>query len=210
MNIEYRTSNIERRTSRKLAKYVFITVAVAIIFPAMRLCAQSTNNNNSLPSFGNFEIIINRNIFDPNRRGFHPYQPRNFSRSPDSFALVGTMSYSKGKFAFFDSSRPEYKKVLEPGATIAGYKVKDVTPKKVILEVNTNEVAMDVGTRMVNEGPGKWKLSTDMDMPSTSNSDQSTQPADLTLPAGASPAMSDALKRLMQNREQEKQQLESK
>lgn len=121
------------------------------------------------------------------------------------------MSYSKGKFAFFDSSRPEYKKVLEPGATIAGYTVKDVTPKKVVLEVNTNEIAMAVGTRMVNEGPGKWKLSTEMDMPSSSNSDQSSEPAaDLTLPAGASPAMSDVLKKLMQQRQQENQQLESK
>jgi hypothetical protein len=57
---------------------------------------------------------------------------------------------------------------------------------------------------MLNEGSRGWKLSTEAYTPSSSTSDQNTDPAaDLTPPAGTSPAMSDVLKRLMEQRQQE-------
>lgn len=181
-------------------QWMFSILVGGILFCAGVARAQSTNDD-SAPGYDSFGIISTRNIFDPNRRGIRPWIPPSRTRTPDSFALVGTMSYSKGKFAFFDSPKAEYKKVLEPGATIAGYTVKDITPKSVILTANTNEVAMNVGNEMLNEGPGRWKLSTDRYTPSTS--DQNTQPgADVTPPAGASPAMSDVLKRLAEQRQQ--------
>ena len=186
---------LSKRTQGLIAVF-----AVAFCCCAPRLHAQPTNND-ATTSYDSFSLIWQRNIFDPNRRRM----PGPISRpghKVDAFALVGTMSYSKGKFAFFDGTSPDYKKVLEPGAAIAGYTVKDITPKNVMLAANGKELEMNVGSQMRNEGQNNWKLSTQTDLPSTS--DQKTDaPPDLTLPAGANPAMSDVLKRLMENRQNE-------
>ena len=70
----------------------------------------------------------------------------------DAFALVGTMSYQKGTFAFFDGTSPEYRKVLERDGAIAGYKVAEITPNAVKLEAANKRVEMKVGTQMRHEG----------------------------------------------------------
>src|SRR5439155_22205961 len=58
-----------------------------------------------------FRLIWERNIFAPNRSPFNrvtrsaPPAPRERGRRrSDSFALIGTMSYEKGRFAFFEGS----------------------------------------------------------------------------------------------------------
>ena len=38
---------------------------------------------------------------------------RSAARIVDSFSFVGTMSYAKGTFAFFDGTSPDFRKVLE-------------------------------------------------------------------------------------------------
>ena len=168
---------------------------------ASSLRAQPTNSD-STTSYDSFSLIWRRNIFDPNRHGMSSYHRSSGpSRRVDAFALVGTMSYSKGKFAFFDGTSPDYKKVLEPGATIAGYTVKDITPKNVTLAANGKELEMSVGSQMRNEGQNDWKLSAHSDLPAATDSNTDVR-AVLTPPAGASPAMSDILKRLMEQRQQ--------
>src|SRR5690348_9065903 len=64
-----------------------------------RSTAAGTNSNSSPLDFSAFRLVVDRNIFDPNRaprRG--PTAP---VRTVDAFTLVGTMSYEKGIFAFF-------------------------------------------------------------------------------------------------------------
>jgi hypothetical protein len=121
-------------------------LAGAISFCATVATVQSSNAN-SPPSFDSFGVISTSNIFDPNRRRI-PLTPPTNSHTDDTFALVGTMSYSKGKFAFFDGTKPDYKKVLETGATIAGYTVTDITSKDITLAAKRTNFAIVVGTQM--------------------------------------------------------------
>src|SRR5687768_3360995 len=81
--------------------------------------APSTNSTNVAgTSLESFRIISERNIFNQNRS---PRSARTDAtttrRSPvvQSLSLVGTMSYAKGDFAFFDGTRPEYKKPVKIG-----------------------------------------------------------------------------------------------
>jgi hypothetical protein len=190
---------LNRRTHGLVA-----VLAIAVCCCAPELRAQSTNSD-ATASYDSFSLIWQRNIFDPNRRRYNR-PPTSPGHKVDAFALVGTMSYSKGKFAFFDGTSPDYKKVLEPGATIAGYTVKDITPKTVMLALNGKDLELSVGSQMRNEGQNNWKLSTQRDLPSTSN--QSTDaPAALSVPAGANAAMSEILKRLAEQKQQEEQGL---
>jgi hypothetical protein len=183
-----------------------IALAAVAWFCTPHASAQQTNSDNSMPSIDSFRIISQRNIFDPNRspriRPNVSRQNTRQGRTVDAFSLVGTMSYEKGKFAFFDGTGPQYKKVLQPGGNIAGYTVKDVTAKNVTLAANGKEFEMKVGTQLRNEGENSWQVSTQKDLPT--NADHNGESAALEAPpAGSSPQMNDVLKRLMQQREQE-------
>jgi len=191
-----------RRSGRALRMWAFM--ALALFSSVLGLSAQSTNNA-STPTYESFDIIARRNIFDPNRRGIERPHIRTESHTPDILSLVGTMSYPKGKFAFFDGTKTDYKKVLEPGATIAGYTIKDITPKDVTLAANGKELTLKVGTQMRKEqGQSDWKPSTQTDMPSTSdtNAGSSGSASDQSVPTGANPAANDIIKRLMEQRQQ--------
>jgi hypothetical protein len=215
MNIEQPTSNPDfigkdRTRRRVLVPCLLGALAMGILLCASNAGAQPTNSSSSSPDSNSFKIITQRNIFDPNRSGIGRIRPlRDNNRRPsvvDAFALVGTMSYEKGKFAFFDGESSQYKKVLEPGAIIAGYTVKDIAPKAVTLAANGKEFQMQVGTQLKNAGANGWRLST-RDVPAdSSNSDQGDQTVEAqpTAPPAASSAQaSEILKRLMEKRQQE-------
>ena len=52
--------------------------------------------------------------------------------------LVGTMTYEKGTFAFFDGSSSEYRKALKRAGIIAGYKLTSIAANSVELASGTN------------------------------------------------------------------------
>jgi hypothetical protein len=171
------------------------------------LRAQETN---SAPGGGlaGFRIISERNIFNPNRSTART--ARSTSRGGterkvkvDSFALLGTMSYEKGEFAFFDGSSPEYRKALKPADSIAGYKIADIGANHVRLEANGQAVELRVGMQMKREGEAEWTVS---EGPVVSGA--SSQGAAKTDPESKAPESGDAeseiLKRLMQKRQEEK------
>lgn len=201
MNVVFQTPDRRRLISRFKPSLCAI-LALAVLSAVLNASAQSTNSDSG-PSFESFNIISQRNIFDPNRRGIRPPRPYVESHNPDVLALVGTMSYPKGKFAFFDGTKSDYKKVLEPGATIAGYTIKDITPKEVTLAANGKDLTLKVGSQMRKEG-NDWKPSDQTDMPSTSdtNTGSSGSASDQSMPSGANPAANDIIKRLMEQRQQ--------
>jgi len=128
--------------------------------------AQSTNppaaSVSSRSDYSSFKLIAERNIFNTRRspRYVAPSQnststrPRNRS---ESFALVGTMRYDKGPFAFFDGNRSDYRKVLKPDDTIGGFKVAEILPSAVKLTSSTNEIELPVGMQLRREDEnGEW------------------------------------------------------
>ena len=114
-----------------------------------------TNNGPASLDYSAFRMVAEKNIFDPNRRPQRTYTPQQ--RMGDSFTLVGTMSYEKGIFAFFDGTRSDYRKAVRPQEAIAGYKVIEVTPDSVKLSHGTNTVQLSVGTQMSQRQDGSWQ-----------------------------------------------------
>ncbi|MGE3311356.1 MAG: hypothetical protein AB7O66_15420 [Limisphaerales bacterium] len=111
--------------------------------------------------FSSFRLIPDRNIFNVNRSARSSRPPReSSSRSPqvDSFALVGAMSYSKGDFAFFDGSDSEFRKVLKPGDSIAGFQIKGVGLNSVSLDANGKPTELAIGSHFRREEGGEWQL----------------------------------------------------
>src|SRR6476646_3336314 len=107
-----------------MKKYLSVTLVLAYAAVGQ---AQPTNAPSRL-DYPSFQIIRDRNIFDMNRSPRSSYTPRpvvrteperRYSRS-ESIALLGTMSYEKGRFAFFEGSSAQYRQVLSSSNTIAG------------------------------------------------------------------------------------------
>jgi hypothetical protein len=78
--------------------------------------------------YSSFKIIADRNIFNLNRsaRSARGGGGARKQTKVETISLVGTLFSEKGRLAFFDSSSSQYKKVLKPADTIAGFKIKDI------------------------------------------------------------------------------------
>ncbi|MBC8097391.1 MAG: hypothetical protein H7Y43_16420 [Akkermansiaceae bacterium] len=118
-----------------------------------------TTNRASTRDFSSFQLINDRNIFDPNRRP-RVQQTRNPTpRAPqivDRFSLVGTMSYSSQHLAFFEGTSSEYRKSVAAGNKIAGYTVSEIRHDAVKLTLGTNELELKVGMQMRRSEDGSW------------------------------------------------------
>jgi hypothetical protein len=182
--------------------------------------AQSNNGVPGPTDYARFsQFITARNIFDPNRYAIASGQrTRIQQRTPryaPSFTLVGTMSYGKGMFAFFDGNQPELRKVLyqSESNSIAGFTVAEITSTNVTLQAADKKqtVPMRIGQTMRQEG-ASWQPADSGQFVSGTSAGESAAPAaaDSSSPdAGATSAPSsalqgnDILKKLMQQREQE-------
>lgn len=137
-----------------------VVAAAFITFSAFSGSAATTNTVPQL-DYSTFRLISERNIFNPKRIARANNTRSQQNRTPTrnvSFTLVGTMSYEKGTYAFMDGTSSDYRKVLKPNDTIAGYKVVDIAPSCVKLEEGTNLVSMPVGMQLRQDSEGQWHL----------------------------------------------------
>jgi len=172
--------------------------------------AQETNTASRF-DYPAFHIIAERNIFNQNRSrgsGGNGYRNRQDRRvRTDAFALRGTMSYEKGRFAFFDGTSLDYRKAAQTDDTIAGFKVAEVGRDSVKLESNGKQIELQIGMQMKKPEQGNWELASGADVIDF-NASASTGETNTTTntEAGSSTSSggeSDILKRLLQKREQE-------
>ncbi len=168
-------------------------------------------------------FITDRNIFDPNRvpHSTRTVQARTRTRTRTRssgapfVALVGTMSYEKGRFAFFNANDSEMKKILGVGDEVAGYQVKEVAATEVTLVgADKKEFQMKIGDQLHQDGKA-WKLSDDSsgnapagEPVAASTESESSSTGSAETPAAA-PSVNlqgnDILKRLMEKRAKENQ-----
>jgi len=173
----------------------------------------------TLLTLESFQMISDKNIFNQSRvprvAGRPPPPTNEVRRVPkvDAFALVGTMSYEKGDFAFFDSSNSDYRKTLKAGDKIAGHQVKSILPSHVALEWEGNALDLKVGQQLRREDDGPWQVSNRTEAYAGSGSSGSGSSSGSSSDSGASSATSsstsasraETLKRLLEQRAKQKQ-----
>jgi len=191
--------------SRRLRTAAGLAVLGAFLANGRPAAAQTTNAP-AVANFSSFQIVVDRNIFNPNRyartsRG----HSRSTSPSAPWFSLVGTLSSRQGMLAFFNGNDADYREVLSPDGVIAGYKVAEITLHGVKLISTNKPVVMNVGAQMRQEGKGEWQLAESGDLPATTGSEApAADETSVTNPAsGSAGEPNDILKKLMQQREQE-------
>lgn len=192
-------------------------LATFFVFPfsffllALLAPAQSTNDSSTTTDFSSFQVIVDKNIFNPDRYG-RTYRPRYERHSVPTFSLAGTMSYRKGMFAFFDGTGEDYRKALQQGGKIAGYSVNKIDFDGVQLQSSGKTIEMKVGAAMRLEG-GAWELSAPGDWGDLATTDSGTgssatqETSETSTNPPSTGAESDVLKRLMEKRKQQEQDL---
>jgi hypothetical protein len=164
------------------------------------------------PDFAAFQIITQRNIFDPNRAPRRA-QTNTTARKPaavDAFSLVGIMSYEKGTFAFFDGTSSDYRKALKEEDSIANFKIQEIDSNTVKLASTDHQLELRVGMQLRREDRGEWRVAEPSGNTASYTSSNSTSgskaapAADSAAAGGSGDGNADeVLKRLMQRREQE-------
>src|SRR5687768_4550742 len=89
---------------------IAVATFVALSGTAAMADGVASTNGTSISSFDGFKIISDRNIFNQNRAPGSTSRDQAQSRPAPvihALSLVGTMSYEKGTFAFFDGTRSE-------------------------------------------------------------------------------------------------------
>ncbi len=203
--------NLARQNQNALRTAAVFAVLGALLDICHPATAQTTNAlaATNATNYSSFQIITERNIFDPNRYAHTAHKRGHaISKSAPSFSLVGTMNYRNGMIAFFDGNDPDYRKVLSPDGVIAGYKVVGITQRGVKLEAAGKPVEMKMGAQMRQERKGEWQLAGSDELVATTATATNEAPATDEAPAASTAPSSasepnDVLKKLMQQREQE-------
>jgi len=187
----------------------YLVLLVSLAAPAAALGVDSTNTTGGASSrtdYVSFRVVSERNIFDPRRSGrssgraIARVEPERRVRM-ERFALLGTMSYEKGRYAFFDGSGSDFRKVAKPDDLIAGFKITEVAPTCVKLEMTNGQIIeLCVGMQMKKLEEGDWQLAGKADA-----ADGTSRPAtsSSSVSSVSGPEAEDVLKRLQERREQE-------
>jgi len=184
---------------------IFQIFALVIGTSCLPAVAEKTNAVSKL-DFPSFRIIAERNIFNPSRSGRVSRGEKPKPVKIETFTLRGTLSYEKGRFAFFDGSSSSFQKVFKRAETIAGFKISEIASDHVKLVAGGKETILRVGSQMKRQDEGAWLPSSGGEVANNPvqpkpSAETTTEPADDAPPTAAE---AEVLKKLMQKREQEK------
>ena len=170
--------------------------------------------------FESFQIVLERNIFNPNRQKRVERRPVVQEAPPpqiDRFTLLGSMIDEASAYAFFVGSSSQFNSVLHVGDAIAQYKIVGIQSDGVTLECDGQQLSLQVGKGMQREDEGEWKVSTDSSYargsnrsrsrssrePERSLASKSKETQSASADSSDSSDTSDLLKKMMEKRRQE-------
>jgi hypothetical protein len=158
-------------------------------------------------TFETFRLIGDRNIFNPNRVG---RSSRNSEEAPprsDIISFVGTMDYAKGYYAFFDGSERAYQQTLKEGGKIGPFIVKNITADSVELARDPNPFSLKMGQQLRKPVGGDWTLvGADVARAEARAAEAAAAAATATQPQAIPADASEALRRLMEKRQNQLKQ----
>jgi hypothetical protein len=149
--------------------------------------------------FAAFQLVIERNIFNPNRVGRTREASDVKAVRTDEISLVGTMQYDKGLLAFFDSPDSRYAKALREGDKLADFKIQRIMADRVELLRDDKPVTLKLSEQLRRPEGADWSV-----RPAPNNALAPTPEVVLpSAPEASSAETNEVLKRLLQKREKQ-------
>lgn len=111
-------------------------------------------------AFARYQIVIERNIFDPNRRPRTRAETGNTEpvEQKETINLVGTWISNRELLAFLEGSRPEHTGASPRGAEFDGWQLTDINAGRVVIEKEGRKIEWPVGHRLERSPDGEWEL----------------------------------------------------
>lgn len=109
-------------------------------------------------SFDAFQLVIERNIFNPNRIGRTRATTEEKPPRVEEVSLVGTMDYDKGLVAFFESPDAAYRKTARVGDAVGEFKVQKIAGDGVELSRDSKPMALKVAQQLRRVEGGEWSI----------------------------------------------------
>ena len=114
------------------------------------------------PEFSDFRIILERNIFDSERKSFREAPPAVTELKEETLTAIrlGGVFATDGEYsAYCESSIPDYEGKWKKGDVIAGFTIKEINTKAVRLESEKNNIEWNIGASLVKDRDEGWKAS---------------------------------------------------
>jgi len=116
-------------------------------------------SSSSEEGFGAFRIVVDRNIFDPNREQPRPNpQTAPPPEQPDQLDLVGVLISEREAVAFFEGAGATGGGACKRGQTVGSYTVSAIDTSTVTLERAGEKIQLAVGRRLNTWKNGKWEV----------------------------------------------------
>ena len=160
------------------------------------------------PEYKDFKIILNRNIFDPDRRPKTVYTPvstrKTKTRTKERIHLMGSLISDTRTISFWDGSGLEGSGELNVGENVAGYRICKILTDKVSLEKEGRRLEVPIDSSLVMNDAGDWEIgSADAEYFREEVSPDNTTEKKSSGDEQESGDMNDLLKKMMERRKRE-------
>ena len=192
-------------------------MCVVVVLGGHGVCQDTAEpkDNHSAQKYESFQLIIRRNIFNPNRKHVSAeLLPPPVARTPtvEEIIYVGMIDTGAGTYAFFEGSDADYERVLGVGDTIAGCTVTVIDPGHVLLQGSETSLDLPVGSRTVKQDGGQWEVAAlparkTLPRREQGNRRDSAEPAVTKSEPAEEGAGGALLQRMMERRKQERKEL---
>lgn len=152
----------------KTALLLMVLIAGAVLPRAAR-AADAAAPAAGGGSFEKFELIVQRNIFDPNRRAGRRAEDTSATTPVlDTIDLLGTIIEGGEAVAFTEGSNAENSRTLRLGETIANMKVAAISTEGLRMLAGDLTVEWPVGKRLARQEGQAWTVADSPARPSAS------------------------------------------
>lgn len=156
--------------------HVVLVLAGIVLVPEWTPAQAERKEAPAGTSFESFEIVVNRNIFDPNRQADkRTPTPEEMAAAADTnkgasseqeidhfqgneVALVGTLIDGPTAVAFFTSETSDFKTIAQVGEQVGDFKLAQIRTEYVRLENKGKTIDLPVGSRMTSQKDGGWSM----------------------------------------------------
>lgn len=165
--------------------------------------ARSSAAASTTAQFEPFRLIVDRNIFNPNRTGRSRASEESAAPKVETVALVGTMETEEGRVAFFDSTDAAFQKAVRAGDKVGEFTVKQINAGGIELTRDDKTIPVRVNQQLRRIVGGDWRVTgRDPMRAEIGRATEPTGPAAPAIPANAS----EVLRRLMEQRQKQLKQ----
>ena len=190
-----------------------VRIVLAVVLSAAGFAiagvAGAQDESNEASAEQAFQLLFERNIFDPDRRAQVSEAPEIYDEPvveapepTDYIRLVGILIMDDTEMAFLEGTRPEYVTALFLDEYVDNLMLIEVDTEHAVFYCDNREIVLPVGAALGRQGQEAWHV-TEATVPSSASADAGQDAGEVNTDDQENNAADSLLERLRKRREQE-------